>query len=163
MAALVYVALGSNLDGPAGQVRRAIAELGRAPSIHLRRVSRLYRSPPLGPAGQPDYINAVAEAETGLSPQALLAALQAMELAQGRVRTGGRWGPRPLDLDILLYADRRIHTPDLRIPHPRMAERAFVLYPLYEIAPGLEIPGCGPLRRLLHDCPPKGLEPLDEG
>ena len=162
MGAIVYVALGSNLDGPVEHIRRAIADLDLSPQIHLGSVSRLYRSAPLGSPTQPDYINAVVKLETELSPEMLLNLLQAIERAHGRVHTGERWDSRPLDLDILLYDDGQIHTADLQIPHPRMVERAFVLYPLHEITPSLEIPGCGPLSDLLHNCPSKGLELLDD-
>lgn len=160
---IVYLALGSNLDEPEAHIHSVINEFEVSAWLHLRRVSSLYRSVPLESAiQQPDYINAVVEVETGLLPETLLAALQEIEQAHGRVRTGERWGPRPLDLDILLYGGRQIHSPNLQIPHPRMTERAFVLYPLHEIAAGLEIPGCGPLNDLLQNCPSEGLERLED-
>jgi len=102
----------------------------------------------MGPAGQPDYVNAVAAVETALEPRELLLALQDQEARAGRRRNGQRWGPRPLDLDILLYGDQVIAEPELDVPHPGIAERAFVLVPLAAIAPGLQIPGAGEVSRL---------------
>ncbi len=134
------IGLGSNLGEPERQLRRAVAALGALPDSRLLAVSSLYRNPPMGPADQPDYLNAVALLETALEPEPLLDALQAIEGAQGRVRDGTRWGPRTLDLDLLLYGDRRIDGRRLRVPHPGLAERAFVLRPLAEIAPGLVLP-----------------------
>jgi 2-amino-4-hydroxy-6-hydroxymethyldihydropteridine diphosphokinase len=147
---LAYVGLGSNLQQPRKQVFDALAELALLPQTRLIARSSLYRTRPLGPAGQPDYINAVAAITTGLSAQALLEALQALESRHGRVRTDVRWGPRTLDLDLLLYGDAVIDTPRLQLPHPHMAERAFVLVPLAEIAPDdLQIPRSGELKELL--------------
>lgn len=156
----VYIGLGSNLDDPKQQVRKALHALTGLPGSILCRYSSLYRSPPMGPQDQPDYINAVAELETGLSAAELLSLLQAIENQQGRVRGATRWGPRTLDLDILIYGQAQIKAPELTVPHPGIAERPFVLYPLAEIAPDLEIPGCGALQGLLDRCPPKGLERL---
>ncbi|HWP94441.1 MAG TPA: 2-amino-4-hydroxy-6-hydroxymethyldihydropteridine diphosphokinase [Gammaproteobacteria bacterium] len=148
-----YVGLGSNLADPPRQVRAALDELGGLPDTTLRAASALYENPPLGPLDQPDFVNAVARLETGLEPEALLARLRAIERAHGRIRGGDRWGPRTLDLDLLLYGDRLIDTPDLVVPHPGLHERPFVLYPLAEIAPDLVIPGRGPLSELLRACP----------
>ncbi|MCB1775283.1 MAG: 2-amino-4-hydroxy-6-hydroxymethyldihydropteridine diphosphokinase [Gammaproteobacteria bacterium] len=145
----VYLGIGSNLQQPVGQVEAAIDALRRLPSSQLLSVSPLYRSAPMGPAAQPDYVNAVAALSTTLVPETLLDALQAIEAAQGRVR-GERWGPRTLDLDILLYGDHVIDSPRLRVPHPGIAERAFVLVPLGDIAPALQVPGVGPIARLLN-------------
>ena len=156
----VYIGLGSNLDDPKRQVRKALQALTGLPGSTLCRYSSLYRSPPMGPQDQPDYINAVAELETGLSAAELLSLLQAIENQQGRVRGAARWGPRTLDLDILIYGQAQIKAPKLTVPHPGIAERPFVLYPLAEIAPDLEIPGCGALQELLDRCPPKGLKRL---
>lgn len=162
----VFVGLGSNLDDPAVQVRAALDALADLPASRLSAVSSLYRSAPMQGAGvppdQPAYINAVARLETEQSAEALLDALQAIEARQGRVRSGVRWGPRTLDLDILLYGDQRIDTPRLQVPHPGLADRNFVLHPLVEIAPDLDIPGLGPLRELLARCPQTGLERLTE-
>lgn len=158
----VYVGLGSNLDDPAAHIRRACQELGVLPGTCCSQYSRLFKSAPHGPADQPDYINAVAELETELTPSELLIVLQALEQQHGRVRTEERWGPRPLDLDILLYGDLRINTSDLQVPHPRMTERPFVLYPLQELEPDLNIPGLGALSELLQNCPIGDLEPVDD-
>ncbi len=159
--ARAYIGIGSNLDDPISQVRRALEALnGILPSCCVAG-SPLYRTPPLGgPPNQPDYINAVAALDTGLTPSQLLVVLQSLELAQGRIRNG-RWGPRTLDLDVLLY-DRLISDdPRLTLPHPRLHERAFVLYPLYDIAPDLIIPGQGPLSELLAHCSSQTLIRLD--
>ncbi len=157
-----YVALGANLAGPEEQVRRALVELDQLPRSRLLRASPLYLTNPLGSADQPDYVNAVVSLETRLSPRDLLLALQAIENAHGRVREQGRWGPRPLDLDLLLYGRRRIDEPDLRVPHPEMTRRAFVLVPLADIAPGdLVIPGQGRcLAELLAACSRDGIQLL---
>lgn len=153
---IAYIGLGSNLSDPGRQVRSALGTLSEHHAIQLLRHSALYLSPPMGPADQPDYVNAVAALETRLAPHRLLDLLQAIEQQQGRVR-GERWGPRTLDLDILLYGDRLISDARLTLPHPGIAERAFVLYPLQEIAPDLEIPGLGTLSGLLQHCPRGGL------
>jgi len=152
-----YVGLGSNLQAPAEQVRAGLKELGALPDTRLGPVSALYRSPPMGPPDQPDYINAVAALDTTLAPLNLLEHLQAIEAAHGRVR-GRHWGPRTLDLDLLLYGDLELREDRLTVPHPGMHERAFVLYPLAEIAPQLRIPGRGALQDLLQACPRAGLE-----
>jgi len=146
-AEVVYVGLGSNLQEPREQVRRALQELAQLPCTRLDRHSSLYRSNPLGPQDQPDYVNAVACLATELAPLPLLDALQAIEQAHGRVRDR-HWGARTLDLDILLYGDRVIDLPRLQVPHPQMHRRSFVLKPLLEIAPGLAVPGRGPVAEL---------------
>ena len=133
---LAYVGIGSNLDDPQGQVTRAFDELASLPRTRLAARSSLYRSAPLGHADQPDFINAVAALDTQLNPQELLSALQAIEQRHGRRRSFAN-APRTLDLDLLLFASEEIDTDRLRIPHPRMRERAFVLKPLLEIAPHL--------------------------
>lgn len=145
---MAYVGLGANLDDPAEQLRHALEELTRLPGTRVAARSHLYKSPPLGPPDQPDYINAAAALVTTLSPLELLAALRAVERQHGRRRDGTRWGPRTLDLDILLYGELLLDTPELVLPHPGLHERAFVLYPLMDIAPELVIPGRGPLRAL---------------
>jgi 2-amino-4-hydroxy-6-hydroxymethyldihydropteridine diphosphokinase len=137
-----YVALGSNLDDPAAQVRAGFEALSMLPATRLARVSSLYRSAPVGYADQPDFVNAVALIETALEPRKLLEALLAVERRKGRVRDFPN-APRTLDLDIVLYGDRVLHEPGLTIPHPRMHERAFVLVPLAEIAPDVNVPGHG--------------------
>ena len=106
----------------------------------------------MGPQDQPDFVNAVAALETGLAPQVLLQMLLAIEVRHGRRRDGSHWGPRSLDLDILLYGDLLLDTPALKLPHPGLHERAFVLYPLADIAPELSVPGLGPVHALLAAC-----------
>jgi 2-amino-4-hydroxy-6-hydroxymethyldihydropteridine diphosphokinase len=150
-AVTAYIGLGANLDGPAAHLKRAFAELGQLPATRLVARSPLYKSAPLGPPNQPEYLNAVAHIETGLTPDALLVALKGVEARHGR-RPGPRWGPRPLDLDILLYADITLATPALMLPHPGLHERAFVLYPLADLAPELAIPGLGRVRDLKDRC-----------
>ncbi|SEM02508.1 2-amino-4-hydroxy-6-hydroxymethyldihydropteridine diphosphokinase [Halomonas daqiaonensis] len=135
-----WIGLGSNLDGPQEHVERALRELDHLPLTQRIAASRLYASPALGPADQPDYINAVAYLETRLSPLALLDQLQALEQRHGRVR-GRRWGPRTLDLDLLLFDHHRVTLPRLTLPHPEMIQRAFVLVPLAELAPTLVLEG----------------------
>lgn len=157
-----YIALGSNLEGPRTQVETAFAELAALPRTEEAGRSRIYRSTPMGPPGQPDYLNAVAALDTDLAPEALLDALQAIEARHGRVRGPQRWGPRTLDLDLLLYGAETVNTERLVVPHPGLHERNFVLYPLYDLAPDLEVPGKGPLRALRAACPGHGLQVVDE-
>ena len=156
---LTYIGLGSNLDNPESQVKTAIEALAGLSQIRLQDRSSLYRSAPMGPQDQPDYVNAVVKLSTGLEPEALLDKLQGIERVQGRVRTQ-RWGPRTLDLDILLYGQCVVATERLKIPHPGIAERSFVLYPLAEINGQLEIPGLGRVQSLLEQCPDAGLSRL---
>lgn len=156
---LTYIGLGSNLDNPESQVKTAIEALAGLSQIRLQDRSSLYRSAPMGPQDQPDYVNAVVKLSTGLEPDALLDKLQGIERAQGRVRTQ-RWGPRTLDLDILLYGQCVVATERLKIPHPGIAARSFVLYPLAEINGQLEIPGLGRVQSLLEQCPDAGLSRL---
>ncbi|MBS0556122.1 MAG: 2-amino-4-hydroxy-6-hydroxymethyldihydropteridine diphosphokinase [Proteobacteria bacterium] len=139
----VYIGLGSNLHDPHAQVESGLRALAALPGSRLVQHSRVYDTVPWGRADQPAFANAVAQIETALAPRELLDALLAIERAAGRERDGTRWGPRMLDLDILVYGDRRIDEPGLRVPHPHLHERAFVLVPLCEIAPDLEIPGHG--------------------
>lgn len=159
----VYIGIGSNLQQPVEQVRQALLHLAEIPRSRLLAHSPLYRSIPLGPADQPAYVNAVAALATELAPLVLLDALQSIEQQQGRVRGSERWGPRTLDLDLLLYGDQQITNDRLIVPHPGLGERNFVLYPLYDIAgENLRIPGLGLLGQLLHACPAQGLELLDQ-
>ncbi len=137
-----YVALGANIGEPARTVRAAFDALAGLAGVRLAAASSLYRTAPVGLTDQPDFINAVACLETDLAPEALLAALFAVEARFGR-RRGAKNGPRSLDLDLLLYDDRVLHVPGLTLPHPRLHLRAFVLAPLAEIAPGLALPGRG--------------------
>jgi 2-amino-4-hydroxy-6-hydroxymethyldihydropteridine diphosphokinase len=160
----VFIGIGANLGDPAAQVLEACARLARDISdTRLLARSRLYRNPPMGPQDQPDYVNAVARVVTWLEPPALLTELQRIETEMGRCRDGGRWGPRLLDLDILLYGAVRIDEPGLRIPHPGIAERDFVLFPLREIAPDLEIPDLGIVSQLCRTVSADGLVVIPEG
>ncbi len=155
-----WVGIGANLEDPRRQVETALGELAALPSTRLVTASSRYRTPPMGPPDQPDYVNAVAELETALAPLALLDELQRIESAHLRQRGAERWGPRTLDLDLLLYGDARLDLPRLTVPHPGIADRAFVLVPLAEIAPDLSIPGLGPLRRLVEKVSAAGMEKL---
>ena len=138
-----YVGIGSNLDGPANQVKDAIGLLGEVPGIRLVATSSLYRSGAFGGIEQPDFVNAVVAVLTTLPPDELLAELQAIESRQGRERDELRWGPRVIDLDLLVYSAERTDVSELTLPHPGIGERNFVLLPLGEIAPDLEVPGLG--------------------
>ena len=173
-----YVALGSNLDDPAAQVRAGAQALGKLPGTRLVCCSSLYRTAPVGITDQPDFINAVCAADTSLPANALMQALLDIERAHGRQRDiptamdGGSagnagavfrpGGPRTLDLDLLLYGELVCHEPGLTLPHPRLHERAFVLYPLSEIAPGLSIPGRGQVEILRAGCAGQAIERLAE-
>ena len=143
-----YIGIGSNLQGPAKQIENATESLANIPRTRLVSVSSKYRSAPFGGVEQPDFVNAVAAVLTHLSPQELLAALQEIEIRQGRERNDTRWGPRVLDLDLLVYSDQQVDVPDLTVPHPGIGERNFVLLPLGEIAPELVIPGLGIFDRI---------------
>ncbi|MET3999326.1 2-amino-4-hydroxy-6-hydroxymethyldihydropteridine diphosphokinase [Marinobacterium sp. MBR-109] len=154
-----WIGLGSNLEDPLLQVSTALQELKQLPDTTLVAHSSLYRSDPVGPPGQPDYINAVAALDTRLEPEALLDALQAIEQVHQRVRKI-HWGPRTLDLDLLLYGDQVISTPRLTVPHACMTERNFVLWPLAELAPELILPDGRPLNTLLQHCPLGTLEKI---
>jgi len=158
----VYIGLGSNLATPLAQLRSALAAVAALPQTHLVAQSSFYASDPLGPADQPRYVNAVAALDTELSPLALLNELQRIELEQGRTRKAERWGPRTLDLDILLFGERQLNEPRLTVPHYHMHARAFVLYPLAEIAPDLQLPDGRTLTDLLDACPFVGLERLNK-
>ncbi|ROR05082.1 2-amino-4-hydroxy-6-hydroxymethyldihydropteridine diphosphokinase [Erwinia sp. JUb26] len=136
----VYLALGSNLADPLLQVQSALDALAAIPQSRLIACSSLYRTPPYGPPDQPDYLNAAVALDTGLSPEALLDHTQRIELEQGRVRKDHRWGPRTLDLDIMLFGSLTLDTPRLTVPHYDMHNRAFMLLPLQEIAPDLCLP-----------------------
>ncbi len=149
--ARAFVGLGANLGDPEKQVRQALQALGEIPGTRLARASSLYRSAPVGYAAQPDFVNAVAEIQTIQEPRPLLGELLAIEQRFGRERSFAD-APRTLDLDLLLYGERAISEPGLTVPHPRMHERAFVLAPLEEIAPGLVIPGKGRVSELLAAC-----------
>jgi 2-amino-4-hydroxy-6-hydroxymethyldihydropteridine diphosphokinase len=149
-----YVGVGSNLNDPRAQVLQAFTELDGLPHTRVVRKSSLYRSAPMGHAAQPDFVNAVAQVETGLPAERLLAELQAVEARRGRERSFPN-APRTLDLDLLLYGTARIASPALTVPHPRMHERAFVLKPLLEIAPQL------PFTAQLDACADQEVERID--
>lgn len=155
-----YVGLGSNLADPLRQVRCAMAALQNSADIRAFRCSALYRTAPVGFAAQPDFINAVCACETRLDAHAFLDRLLDIERAQGRIRDQHKNGPRTLDLDLLLYDDCVMVTPSLTLPHPRLHERAFVLYPLAELDPELVIPGHCRVADLLPGCSSQRLERL---
>ena len=155
-----FVGLGSNMEDPAGQVRRGFADLDALAHTRVMQRSPIYRSKPVGYADQPDFANAVAEIRTGLEPRRLLRELLGIEQRHGRVRSV-RNGPRTLDCDLLLYDDCIMTEPELILPHPRMHERAFVLVPLNELAPELEIPGRGRVASLLAAVDARDVVPWD--
>jgi len=150
----VYLGLGANLGDPAQQLRRALAQLQGDGAIRLLRCSTFHRTAPWGRLDQPEFVNAVAEIDTALEPDALVEALLATERALGRQRDAGRWGPRLIDLDLLLYRERELALPGCRVPHPRLAERAFVLVPLAELAPDARVPGLGSVAQCLQRLSP---------
>lgn len=160
VAVRAFVGVGSNLDDPPAQVRAAFTALDNLPQTRVVARSSLYRSAPLGPQDQPEFINAAVELETHLPPEPLLDALQAIETAQGRERTR-HWGPRTLDIDLLLYGGQVISTPRLKVPHPGLPQRHFVLYPLTELAPDLEVPGMGKVSQLAAMVEAEGIERVD--
>lgn len=147
--AQAWIALGANLGDPRDQLRSALDRIRAMPGVTLQATSRFYRSAPIGPPGQPSYCNAVCAITTGWPPAMLLGALQGIEAAAGRTRDGERWGPRVLDLDLLLYDALVLDTPSLKLPHPQLHLRNFVLAPLAEIAPALVVPGRGKVADLL--------------
>jgi 2-amino-4-hydroxy-6-hydroxymethyldihydropteridine diphosphokinase len=160
---IAYVGLGANLGDPRQQLQEAVELLGAAEEVEVTRVSRFYRNPPLGPENQPWYVNAAARLRTRLGPEELLRLLQQLEGAMGRVR-GERWGPRVIDLDLLLYNGEVIFTPDLVVPHPEMHRRAFVMAPLAEIAPQAWHPvlqkNAGDLLAMLNNADREALHPV---
>ena len=137
---VAYIAIGSNLASPLEQVNAALKALGDIPESRILAVSSFYRTPPLGPQDQPDYLNAAVALKTTLAPEELLNHTQRIELQQGRVRKAERWGPRTLDLDIMLFGNEVINTERLTVPHYDMKNRGFMLWPLFEIAPELVFP-----------------------
>ena len=152
-----YVGIGSNLADPLAQVSVALQELSVLQNTQLVKCSSLYASRPMGPQDQPPYVNSVVKLHTKLSPLALLDECQRIEQHHGRLRKDNRWGPRTLDLDILLYAQQTINLAKLVVPHYGMRQREFVLYPLFEISPGLVLPCGTTVASLLDDCPLNGL------
>ncbi|WP_444883906.1 2-amino-4-hydroxy-6-hydroxymethyldihydropteridine diphosphokinase [Microbulbifer sp. PSTR4-B] len=153
----VFIGLGSNLSEPQKQLRSALAAMEEIPDCRLLRCSSFYHSAPIGPGEQPDYVNAVVELECALTPIGLLDQLQTIEQAHGRERSV-RWGARTLDLDVLLFGEQQLDETRLQVPHPRMAERNFVLQPLAELDPQLQLPSGELLQQLLQDCPQNRLE-----
>ena len=145
-----YIGLGSNLNRPAKQIERAFELLAELPDTELVSRSSLYRSEPMGDIEQPDFVNAVAKIATSLDAFALLANLQQIEDRQGRIR-GERWGPRVLDLDLLVYGDEQIQSESLIVPHPGIGQRNFVLLPLREVEPDLTIPGLARISEIVVD------------
>jgi 2-amino-4-hydroxy-6-hydroxymethyldihydropteridine diphosphokinase len=158
MAVRAFVGLGANLGDPRASVEEAMAEIDRLPGTRIVASSSLYRSAPVD-AGGPDYVNAVVELHTGIEPLPLLRSLLAIEQAHGRQRSV-RNAPRTLDLDLLLWGEVVMHTPELTLPHPRLHQRAFVLKPLAQIAPGLVLPGLGGLARWLAASADQSIELL---
>jgi 2-amino-4-hydroxy-6-hydroxymethyldihydropteridine diphosphokinase len=157
--ALAWIGLGSNLGDPPAQLREALDRLAAAPGVARLRSSPLYRSAPWGPIAQPEFVNAVAEVDTGLAPEALLQVLLGIELAMGRERRE-RWGPRRIDLDLLHIEGCTHRSQVLQLPHPRLAERAFVLRPWLDLQPRLAIPGLGVLADLAKKVDCSNLQPL---
>ena len=156
----VYIGLGSNLAEPKEQIKAAIKAIDSLDDVALVAQSSLYSSPPMGPQDQPDYINAVIEVDTSLFAHKLLDKLQDIELEQGRVRER-HWGERTIDLDLLVYGENQLDDERLKVPHPGVAIRSFVLHPLAEIASVLTIPTIGNIQQLLVDCPLDGLQRID--
>ena len=154
-----YIGLGSNLNSPKHQINTALQQLSKTSKTTLIFHSSLYSSRPLGPQDQPDFINAVAAINTELNPHALLDKLQTIEQMSGRERKQ-HWGPRTLDLDLLLFGDQTIKSERLTVPHPHMRQRNFVLHPLFEIAPELTLPDGTSLKAVYEQTPSTGLERL---
>jgi len=155
-----YIGVGSNLEDPHAQVRAAFARLGELPRTRVVLTSRLYRSRPLGPMAQPDFINAAAGLITQLDSSSLLDHLHAIERAMGRPKQHERWGPRIIDLDLLAHGSERHSDARLTLPHPEIVKRNFVLYPLADIAPDLELPGLGRVAELAAAVTAEGLSLL---
>jgi 2-amino-4-hydroxy-6-hydroxymethyldihydropteridine diphosphokinase len=156
-----YVALGSNLDDPVRQVQRAFEALDHLPGTRLVLRSSLYRSPPLGPVAQPDFANAVAGILSQLDAPRLLHELKALEVRLGRAAPVVRWGPRVIDLDLLMHGVSRITSESITVPHPGIAERAFVLVPWAEISPSLDVPGVGRVAAIAQRLGAAGLQRID--
>jgi 2-amino-4-hydroxy-6-hydroxymethyldihydropteridine diphosphokinase len=155
-----YIALGSNLGDSRQQLLDAIEKLSALPHSRVLARSRIYRTPPWGKIKQPDFLNAVVELETPLAPHDLLDALLDIERQAGRLRDGERWGPRTLDLDLLHVANHTVNDERLTLPHPHIAERAFVLLPLNDVAPDLDISGQGRVSDLLRAVDTQGCQAM---
>jgi 2-amino-4-hydroxy-6-hydroxymethyldihydropteridine diphosphokinase len=157
-----WLGLGANLQHPVMRLKQALTRLGQAEGIEVAKVSSFYRTPPWGVEHQDDYINAVVQIETSLDPLALLHGLQSIENGMGRERSGHRWGPRVIDIDLLLFGDEMVHSTELVVPHPRMHLRAFVLLPLSELDENIEIPGRGVVGTLLSQLDCDGIYRLND-
>lgn len=158
----VYLGLGANLNSPKKQLDNAIVALKKLPDCEFISVSHYYASKPMGPQDQPDYINAVACINTTLIPEKLLDLTQAIELEHGRVRKAERWGPRTLDIDMLLFDAQTINTERLTVPHYGLTEREFVVYPLLELAPKLILPSGIALHTIANTLPLNNLQQLPQ-
>ena len=163
MTVRAYIGVGSNLENPVAQVKEAFEELGYLPDTIIFKKSSLYGCSPMGPQDQPPYVNAVVALDTLLSPDDLFNELVKIEDLQGRVRDGEKWGPRILDLDLLLYGKKKIKSKHLTVPHPGMHERDFVIIPLAELAGNISIPGLGKLSGLLGQCKNHSVKKLVTG
>jgi 2-amino-4-hydroxy-6-hydroxymethyldihydropteridine diphosphokinase len=161
LSSRAVIGLGSNMDNPVEQIRDALEKIAALPDCSLTKISAMYQSAPVGGVEQANFINAIAEVETTLTPQKLMACLLDIERRHDRVRTT-RNGPRTLDLDIVMFNDWRINEPDLVVPHPRAHERAFVLLPLIEISPEIVIPGVGAAKSLLEGVSGQSVERFSE-
>jgi 2-amino-4-hydroxy-6-hydroxymethyldihydropteridine diphosphokinase len=157
-----WFGLGSNLQQPVSQLEDALGRLALVDGIEVLKTSGFYRTPPWGDEQQDDFINAVVQVETKLDPIPLLHVLQLIENEMGRQRSGSRWGPRVIDIDLLLYAGLQLQSEELELPHPRMHERAFVLVPLCELDETLNIPGRGPAREMLQQLDSRGIFRLED-
>ena len=157
-----WLGLGSNLQEPVMQLQQALRRVGETTGLKVLRTSSFYRTPPWGDEQQDDFINAVVQIETSLDPIPLLHVLQSIENVMGRQRSGRRWGPRTIDIDLLLYGEKQFQSAELEIPHPRMFERAFVLKPLSELDADLEITGHGTVGELLQDLDCRGIFQLND-
>ena len=158
----VYIGVGSNIENPRAQVQKAVDGLRALAPADFRVVvvSPLYGTQPFGPVAQPDFVNGVIGAVTQLDAKTLLNRLQAIEAALGRPAQREKWGPRVIDLDVLLYGREQRQEPGLTLPHPGIVERNFVLYPLADIAPDLDVPGLGRVAELKRRVAPTGIWPL---
>lgn len=149
-----WLGLGANLQRPVKQLKEALRRLGAEERIKVLRISSFYRTPPWGDEQQDEFINAVLQIETSLAPMALLQVTKSIENVMGRERNGRRWGPRLIDIDLLLYDEKKMFSDELKLPHPRMHERAFVLVPMVELDAEVKVPGHGVVENLLEhlDC-----------
>ena len=154
----VFVALGSNLGDREAHILQAADDIEQLQDCSSLQAASIYQTAPMGPQDQPDYLNSVCSFDCDLEPSQLLAELKIIERQHGRVQSTLRWTARPLDLDILLFGDQHIATPELTIPHPGIASRSFVLWPLAELQPDLVLPGLGPIQELMKTCEKLGIQ-----